>query len=156
MSDIILTQQEIERIKGTYKDDAWINSCLSRHIEKIMISYYYKDAGKKFDRQIFVYLNNSNWSYKIVRSKMHLQYLTIRKGTRIECIDEHFRYRMKFLIYNHWEDLLSDELQETADQHFVNSLKEFIPKHPLAKKTGQTLLEFPNNDIIGPIKHLSI
>jgi hypothetical protein len=143
MSSIILTQQEIEEVKSAYKDVSWIESCLAKPVEQIMISYYYKAAGKKFDRQIFIYLNNSSWSYKIVRTKMHLQYLTIRKGTRTECIDEHFRYRMKFLIYNHWEDLLSDELQETGDQVFIDSLKEFIPKYPLAKKTGQTSLDFP-------------
>ena len=122
--------------KGTA--DQFLIERLEQPVEQISIAFYYKGKTKRFDRQIFVYLNSAAWAGKLTRSKMHLQKIDSRLATREECIDDHLRSRMKWLIYNNWEDLIEDEFAETNDQLWVDQLHQYKSKFPLEKRPQKT------------------
>lgn len=127
---ITLTAEEIADIKNRYPADGWVESCLERPIQEISLNYYFKRANKKWPNQIFVYVMSpgaSTW----IGKKAAMTLLTSRSATRDECIEDHFRMRFRYMIYNDWSDLIMDEVGQHVGAEFIAKLEELSAKHPL-------------------------
>lgn len=136
-----------EQINGPVTD--WVRNQLALPIPQINIGYFYKLATKRFPKQVFIYFDVNAWNAKICRSKMPLREITWRKATKEECIGNHLRYRMKYMIYEHWEILIKDEWTVTEDEKWIEELKGYVKKFELEpapkKDTAKQLQLFHTN-----------
>jgi hypothetical protein len=140
-------------INGEVTD--YIRERLSQPIPEINVGFYYKPATKRFPKQVFVYINTTEWNTKITRSKMPLREIAFRAATKDECIANHLRSRMKYYIYEHWEILIKDEWTVTEDEKWIEELKGYVKKfelEPLPKKHSAEQMQLFHTDF-NPNEH---
>ena len=127
-----LTEEEIKTALDNAQSQAekdWITACLLFELKDVTCIYTFKEASKKYPRQILIYyvdsVTDSRWWGKI----NSLVQIGKRPGTRDECIANHFRFRYRFDIYDSWNDLIQDERLAGTDESFIKILEKASKKY---------------------------
>lgn len=132
---ITLTEQEKAEILSkckTQSDIQQVTEAFKREIKPITCFYTWKKTTPKWPEQILLYFvgqQTTRWMKKIYG----MPQIASRPGTREECIDDHFRWRYKFMSYKSWKGLIEDELACGTDPDFIWELLQQQHKFPFKK-----------------------